>query len=64
MFKFKHLLCRSSVLKIRQGSLKEQSFLGASPRPITNTPDYSANLYFMGMLQGGTGAGREASEHA
>lgn len=52
------------MLKIRLGSLKEQSLLGAFPRPITNTPDYSANLYFMGMLQGGTGAVREASEHA
>lgn len=28
------------MLKIRLGSLKEQSLLGASPRPITNTPDY------------------------
>lgn len=52
------------MLKIRLGSLKEQFLLGASPRPITNTPDYSANLYFMGMLQGGTGAGRETSGHA
>lgn len=48
--------------RLRLRSPKEQSLLGPSPRPITNTPDYSANLYFMGMLQGDTGAGGEASD--
>lgn len=36
------------MFQIRLGSLKEQPLSTRAPLLLTNTPDYSANLYFMG----------------